>query len=45
MGDGSFIIPLIEQFLPLYHGTLRQRLDHVLTQNIYGVEIDHTGQA
>jgi hypothetical protein len=42
MGDGSFIIPLIEQFLPLYHGTLRQRLDHVLTQNIYGVEIDHT---
>jgi hypothetical protein len=42
MGDGSFIIPLIEQFLPLYQGTLRQRLDHVLTRNIYGVEIDHT---
>src|SRR5438046_1618813 len=40
MGDGSFIIPLIEKFLPFYAGTLQRRLDHVLTRNIYGVEID-----
>src|SRR5262245_36161116 len=40
MGDGSFIMPLIETFLTLHEGSLRQRLDRVLTENIYGVEID-----
>ncbi|MFL5805801.1 MAG: Eco57I restriction-modification methylase domain-containing protein [Roseiflexaceae bacterium] len=40
MGDGSFIMPLIEKFLPLYEGSLHQRLDRVLTENVYGVEID-----
>jgi hypothetical protein len=40
MGDGSFIIPLIEQFLTLYDGPLQQRLDRVLTQHVFGVEID-----
>ena len=40
VGDGSFILPLIEKFLPLYDGPLQQRLDRVLTENIYGVEID-----
>lgn len=40
MGDGSFILPLIEKFLSLYQGPIRERLDHVLTNNVYGVEID-----
>jgi hypothetical protein len=40
LGDGSFLIPLIERFLALYEGDLRQRLDLVLARNIYGVEID-----
>lgn len=40
MGDGSFIIPLIERFLPLYAGTPRSRLTQVLAKNIWGVELD-----
>jgi hypothetical protein len=40
MGDGSFIIPLIEQFLPFYDGPLQQRLDRVLTRHVFGIEID-----
>jgi hypothetical protein len=40
MGNGSFILPLIEKFLSLYQGSIRERLDHVLTNNVYGVEID-----
>jgi hypothetical protein len=40
LGDGSFLIPLIERFLSLYEGDLQQRLDLVLARNIYGVEID-----
>jgi hypothetical protein len=40
IGDGSFILPLIEKFLPLHDGPLRQRLDRILAENIYGVEID-----
>ena len=39
-GDGSFLLPLIEKFLPLYDGPLAERLDQVLSRNIYGVEID-----
>jgi len=39
-GDGSFILPLIEKFLPLYDGSLPERLDQVLSRNIYGVELD-----
>ena len=39
-GDGSFILPLIDKFLPLYGGTGAERLDHILTRNIYGVELD-----
>lgn len=39
-GDGSFLIPLIEKFLPLYDGPLHQRLDHIFAQNLYGIEID-----
>lgn len=40
MGNGSFVIPLIEKFLDLYDGSITERLDHVLQNNIYGVEID-----
>lgn len=40
MGDGSFIIPLIEQFILFYKGTIRERLEKVLQNNIYGIEID-----
>ena len=40
MGDGAFIIPLIERFLPLYRGALPARLAQVLTHNVYGVELD-----
>lgn len=40
MGDGSFILPLIEKFLPFYEGNIEQRLAEVLQRNIYGVEID-----
>ncbi len=39
-GDGSFILPLIAKFLPLYDGPIPERLDQILTRNIYGVEID-----
>lgn len=40
MGDGSFIIPLIEGFLPLYDGSLKERLSRVLSENVWGVELD-----
>lgn len=39
-GDGSFIMPLIERFLPLYEGPISERLDNILNNNVYGVEID-----
>ncbi len=29
-GDGSFIIPLIEKFFPLYQGTSAERLDCII---------------
>ena len=40
LGDGAFILPLIEKFLPLYDGTMEHRLDQVLTRNLYGAECD-----
>jgi hypothetical protein len=39
-GDGSFILALIEAFLPLYEGPVPERLEMILTQNIFGVEVD-----
>ena len=39
-GDGSFLLPLIEKFLPLYDGPIPERLDRILTRNVYGVECD-----
>ena len=40
MGDGSFLIPLIERFLDFYTGPIEARLTEVLTRNVWGVEID-----
>jgi hypothetical protein len=40
MGDGSFLLPLIDRFVELTDGSMRQRLDRVLRENIFGVEID-----
>jgi hypothetical protein len=39
-GDGAFLLPLIEKFLPLYEGSTSERLGHILTRNLYGIEID-----
>ncbi len=39
-GNGSFILPLIEAFMPLYDGPLQTRLDTILNNNIFGIEID-----
>ncbi|MGH2638163.1 MAG: Eco57I restriction-modification methylase domain-containing protein, partial [Rhabdochlamydiaceae bacterium] len=45
-GDGSFVLALIERFLPLYNGAVADRLDKILNRNIFGVEIDpHLYQA
>ena len=40
MGDGSFLIPLIECFMALYEGDVSERLERVLAHNIFAVEID-----
>ncbi len=39
-GTGSFLLPLIDKFLPLYDGPVSERLDQILTRNVYGIEID-----
>ena len=39
-GNGSFIIPLIEKFIPLYNGTIEDKLEWILNYNIWGYEID-----
>ena len=39
-GNGSFIIPLIEKFIPLYEGSIEDRLECILNYNIWGYEID-----
>lgn len=39
-GNGSFILPLIEAFMPLYDGPIQTRLDMILNNNIFGIEID-----
>src|SRR5579872_2010231 len=41
-GDGSFILSLIEAFMPLYSGSASERLGAILTNNIFGIEIDPT---
>jgi len=39
-GCGNFIITIIDKLLPLYDGTTEEKLDKILTNNIYGVELD-----
>lgn len=39
-GDGNFLITLIKKFLPLYTGDIKERLTKILSNNIYGVELD-----
>ena len=38
-GDGSFLIPVIAKFLPLYDGPVESRLKKILQHNVWGVEI------
>jgi len=40
IGDGSFVIPVIEKFMELYDGSVSSRLSQILSRNVYGVEID-----
>jgi hypothetical protein len=42
LGDGSFVLPLIERFMTLHRGSARRRLERVLAHNVAGVEIDRT---
>jgi predicted RNA methylase len=39
-GDGAFVIPLIDKMLPLYEGTLQERVKIILENNIWACEID-----
>ena len=41
-GDGSFLIQLIHKFIPLYgrNGSIEDKLEWILTYNIWGYEID-----
>src|SRR2546426_51643 len=40
MGDGSFLLPLIERFMSLHEGSTAERLARVLSENVYGIELD-----
>ena len=40
MGDGSFVLPLIEKFMHLHTGSTEERLEKILSRNVYGVELD-----
>ncbi|HZV00355.1 MAG TPA: N-6 DNA methylase [Planctomycetota bacterium] len=40
LGDGSFVLPLIERFMELHRGSTKKRLERVLARNIAGIEID-----
>ena len=40
MGDGSFVIPLIEKMMALHSGDKARRLKKALRDNVFGVEID-----
>jgi N-6 DNA Methylase len=39
-GDGSFLIPLIERLLASEPGDPRERFEHVMRENLFGVELD-----
>ena len=39
-GNGSFLIPIIEAFIDCYEGSMEERIEIILNNNIWGVEID-----
>lgn len=39
-GNGNFILTLIDMFLPLYEGDIKDKLYNILNNNIFGVELD-----
>jgi hypothetical protein len=39
-GEGNFILSLIDKFLDLYEGSLSEKVQKILINNIYGVELD-----
>jgi hypothetical protein len=39
-GKGAFLIPLVKRLMSLHEGSASQRLDKVMSKNLYGVEID-----
>lgn len=39
-GTGNFLVPLIRRFVKLHSGSKSERLQKVLTQNVFGVEKD-----
>lgn len=39
-GDGAFLIPLIRRLMELHEGAASDRLRTVLTENLFGVEVD-----
>lgn len=39
-GTGNFIISLINKLLPLYEGNISSRVEMILKNNIYGIELD-----
>lgn len=39
-GSGSFLIPIIEKFMQFYEGSAQERLSLILTNNVFGIEID-----
>lgn len=44
-GDGAFVLPLIERFMRLHEGAEPDRLRHVLTENVFAVELDRNAHA
>ena len=41
-GDGSFLLALVERLMALHEGSPSERLARVLTQNLWGVELDES---
>jgi hypothetical protein len=39
-GDGSFLLPLIERLMACVQGDARERFEHVMRENLFGVELD-----
>ncbi len=44
-GAGAFVLPFVERFMRLHEGTDSERLQRVLTENVFAVEIDREAHA